>query len=114
MLFDPHGHAFRVFGGVPARGIDDTMKTALDRVGHGKERQINMRFLAMTDHYVYEPEFCYPAAGWENGQIEKNVRESRHQTLQGMPDFPDLAALNVWLDIRSTIRASHAVLPPDG
>jgi hypothetical protein len=39
-------------------------KTAVDRVGRGKERQINMRFLAMTNHYVYEPEFCNPAAGW--------------------------------------------------
>ena len=64
MLFDAHWHGFRVFGGVPARGIYDNMKTAVDRVGRGKERQINMRFLAMTNHYVYEPEFCNPAAGW--------------------------------------------------
>ena len=56
-----------------------------------------MRFLAMTNHYVYEPEFCNPAAGWEKGQVEKNVRDARHQMLQGMPDFPDLAALNAWL-----------------
>ena len=55
MLFDAHWHAFRVFGGVPGRGIYDNMKTAVDRVGRGKERQINMRFLAMTNHYVYEP-----------------------------------------------------------
>ena len=47
MLFDAHWHAFRVFGGVPGRGIYDNMKTAVDRVGRGKERQINMRFLAM-------------------------------------------------------------------
>jgi len=68
------------------------------RVGRGKERQVNIRFLAMTNHYVYEPEFCNPAAGWEKGQVEKNVRDSRHQLLQRMPDFPDLAALNVWLE----------------
>jgi hypothetical protein len=76
------------------------MKTAVDRVGRGKERQINMRFLAMTNHYVYEPEFCNPAAGWEKGQVEKNVRDSRHQILQGMPDFSDLQALNAWLEQR--------------
>ena len=57
-----------------------------------------MRFLAMTNHYVFEPEFCNPAAGWEKGQVEKNVRDSRHQLLHGMPDFADLAALNVWLE----------------
>ena len=98
MLFDAHWHGFRVFGGVPERGIYDNMRTAVDRVGRGKERQINIRFLAMTNHYVYEPEFCNPAAGWEKGQVEKNVRDARHQLLQGMPDFPDLAALNAWLE----------------
>ena len=33
MLFDAHGQAFRVFGGVPRRGIYDNMRTAVDRVG---------------------------------------------------------------------------------
>ena len=75
MLFDAHWHAFRVFGGVPERGIYDNMRTAVDRVGRGKERQVNIRFLAMANHYVFEPEFCNPAAGWEKGQVEKNVRE---------------------------------------
>ena len=35
MLFDAHWHGFRVFGGVPGRGIYDNMKTAVDRVGRG-------------------------------------------------------------------------------
>ncbi len=63
MLFDAHVHAFRVFGGVPACGIYDNMRTAVDRVGRGKERQVNARFLAMASHYVFEPAFCSPAAG---------------------------------------------------
>ena len=100
MLFDAHVHGFRVFGGVPGRGIYDNMKTAVDRVGRGKERQVNMRFLAMASHYVFEPEFCNPAAGWEKGQVEKNVQDARHRLWQPMPDFPDLAALNVWLERR--------------
>ena len=100
MLFDAHWHAFRVLGGVPERGIYDNMKTAVDRVGRGKAREVNIRFLAMANHYVFEPEFCNPAAGWEKGQVEKNVRDSRHQMLHGMPNFPDLAALNAWLEGR--------------
>ena len=100
MLFDAHVHGFRVFGGVPGRGIYDNMKTAVDRVGRGKERQVNARFLAMASHYVFEPEFCNPAAGWEKGQVEKNVQDSRHRLWQPMPEFPDLAALNVWLEWR--------------
>jgi transposase len=100
MLFDAHVHAFRVFGGVPGRGIYDNMRTAVDRVGRGKERQVNTRFLAMTSHYVFEAEFCNPASGWEKGQVEKNVQDARHRLWQPMPDFADLAALNVWLEQR--------------
>ncbi|MFM9973019.1 MAG: IS21 family transposase [Beijerinckiaceae bacterium] len=100
MLFDAHWHGFRVFGGVPERGIYDNMKTAVDRVGRGKERQVNMRFLAMVNHYVFAPEFCNPASGWEKGQVEKNVRDARPRLWQQMPDFADLAALNGWLEQR--------------
>ena len=100
MLFDAHWHGFRVFGGVPERGIYDNMKTAVDRVGRGKERQVNIRFLAMANHYVFEPEFCNPAAGWEKGQVEKNVQDSRRQVLQEMPGFPDLGMMNTWLEQR--------------
>ncbi len=100
MLFDAHWHGFRVFGGVPGRGIYDNMRTAVDRVGRGKERQINMRFLAMANHYVFAPELCNPAAGWEKGQVEKNVRDARHRFWQPMPEFADLAALNDWLEQR--------------
>lgn len=114
MLFDAHWHAFRVFGGVPARGIYDNMRTAVDRVGRGKERQINIRFLAMANHYVFEPEFCNPASGWEKGQVEKNVRDARPRLWQQMPDFPDLAALNDWLERRCQElwhESPHGALP---
>jgi len=100
MLFDAHWHGFRVFGGVPGRGIYDNMRTAVDRIGRGKERQVNMRFLAMANHYVFEPEFCNPASGWEKGQVEKNVQDARPRLWQPMPSFPDLAALNAWLERR--------------
>ena len=39
------------------------MKTAVDKVGHGKERTINARFHAMCGHYLFDPEFCKPG-GW--------------------------------------------------
>ena len=44
--------------------------------------------------------FCNPAAGWEKGQVEKNVQDSRRQILQEMPGFPDLATMNAWLEQR--------------
>jgi len=114
MLFDAHWHAFRVFGGVPGRGIYDNMKTAVDRVGRGKQRDVNARFRAMTSHYVFEPEFCNPAAGWEKGQVEKNVRDSRHRLWQVMPVFNDLDELNQWLEERCIAlwsETAHGTLP---
>ena len=89
-----------MFGGVPERGIYDNMKTAVDRVGRGKERQVNLRFLAMANHYVFEPEFCNPASSWEKGQVEKNVQDARPRLWQPVPNFPDLVALNTWLERR--------------
>lgn len=100
MLFDAHYQAFRVLGGVPRRGIYDNMRTAVDRVGRGKNRQVNARFTAMVSHYLFNPEFCNPASGWEKGQVEKNVQDARHRLWQPMPVCADLDALNVWLEQR--------------
>jgi transposase len=101
MLFDAHNHAFRVLGGVPRRGIYDNMRTAVDKVGRGKDRQVNARFAAMVSHFLFEAEFCNPASGWEKGQIEKNVQDARHRLWQPMPSFPSREALNDWLEARS-------------
>ena len=100
MLFDAHLHAFRVMGGVPRRGIYDNMKTAVDKVGIGKARQVNLRFQAMASHYLFDAEFCNPASGWEKGQVEKNVQDARHRLWVPTPAFADLAALNLWLEQR--------------
>jgi transposase len=114
MLFDALAEAFRVLGGVPRRGIFDNMKTAVDRVGTGKIRQINVRFQAMASHYLFEATFCNPASGWEKGQVEKNVQDARRQIWQGMPSFEDLPSLNMWLEARCIERWSelqHGLLP---
>jgi transposase len=100
MLFDAHYHAFQAFGGVPERGIYDNMKTAIDKVGRGKARTVNQRFQAMVSHYLFEAEFCNPAAGWEKGQVEKQVRDMRHRLWQDAPAFKSLVALNAWLQQR--------------
>jgi len=100
MLFDAHNHAFRVLGGVPRRGIYDNMRTAVDKVGRGKARQVNARFAAMVGHFLFEAEFCNPASGWEKGQIEKNVQDARHRLWQPMPDVSSLTTLNDWLEMR--------------
>lgn len=99
MLFDAHARGFAAFGGVPRRGIYDNMKTAVDKVGRGKERTINARFQAMSGHYLFEPDFCNRAAGWEKGIVEKNVQDRRRQLWANANNrhWSSLEALNDWL-----------------
>lgn len=112
MLFDAHNHAFKVLGGVPRRGIYDNMKTAVDRVRPGKQREVNARFSAMVGHFLFDAEFCNPASGWEKGQIEKNVQDARHRIWHQAPAFMSLADLNVWLQKRC-INLWHDIMHPE-
>lgn len=114
MLFDALTQAFRVLGGVPQRGIFDNMRTAVDKIGTGKARQVNARFAAMASHYLFETDFCNPASGWEKGQVEKNVQDARRRLWQPMPSFRDLTELNAWLEEQCTAQCGeiqHGVMP---
>ena len=100
MLFDAHNHCLAALGGVPRRGIYDNMKTAVDRVGRGKARVVNARFKAMASHFLFEAQFCTPGAGWEKGQVEKNVQDARPRLFHDAPGFAELCEVNVWLEQR--------------
>jgi transposase len=102
MLFDAHTRCFAAFGGVPRRGIYDNMKTAVDKVGRGKARTVNARFAALCAHYLFDPEFCNVASGWEKGVVEKNVQDARRRIWLDAKNtrFADFACLNVWLAAR--------------
>ncbi len=114
MLFDAHNRAFAVLGGVPRRSIYDNMRTAVDKVRRGKERDVNARFSAMVSHYLFEAEFCNPASGWEKGQVEKSVRDARHRLWQPVPAFASSGELNDWLETRCIAlwgEIAHGKLP---
>ena len=73
MVFDAHNRAFAFFKGTCTRGIYDNMKTAVDAVFLGKDRQYNRRFQRMCGHFLVDPVACTPASGWEKGQVENQV-----------------------------------------
>ena len=102
MLFDAHTRAFAALGGVARRGIYDNMKTAVDRVGKGKAREVNLRFMTMCAHYLFDADFCNVASGWEKGVVEKNVQDSRRRIWLDARDqrFSSLDELNAWLAVR--------------
>lgn len=100
MLFDAHTRSFAALGGVPRRGIYDNMKTAVDKVKKkGKGRIVNARFSVMCAHYLFDPDFCNVASGWEKGVVEKNVQDSRRRIWidAAKQRWGSFAELNAWL-----------------
>jgi len=99
MVFDAHCTAFEFFGGVCRRGIYDNMKTAVFRILRGKERDFNRRFEELASHYLFEPVACTPAAGWEKGQVENQVRTVRRRL------FTPRRSANSLLELNEALRA---------
>src|SRR6516225_12067514 len=97
MVFDAHNRAFAFFKGSCTRGIYDNMKTAVETVFIGKDRQFNRRFLQMCGHYLVEPTACTPAAGWEKGQVENQVGNIRERLFTPRPRVASYDELNAWL-----------------
>jgi len=94
MVFAAHDAAFAYWGGVTRRGIYDNLKTCVDAVLHGKERRFNPRFLMLMNHYLIAPEACTPSAGWEKGQVEKQVQDIRRRCFIPRRKADSLEALN--------------------
>ena len=93
-----HGVIFNsgTFWSQGKRGIYDNMKTAVEKVSKGIGRIVNTRFFAMTAHYLFDPDFCNVASGWEKSVVEKNVQDSRRR---------------IWMDARRSDSMTIARVP---
>lgn len=113
MLFDAHTRCLTGLGGVARRGIYDNMKTAVDKVGRGKQRLVNARFAAMCSHYLFDADFCNVASGWEKGRVEKDVQDNRRTLWQDAlgERFGSFAELNAWLGERCRAAWQQAAHP---
>jgi hypothetical protein len=108
MVLDAHVHAFSFFGGSARRGIYDNLKTVVTKILLGKDRTFNRRFLQLASHYLVELVACTPAAGWEKGQVESQVKFLRQRVFVPRLKFADLTELNHWLRDRCrTLAAGH-------
>nr|POF20630.1 transposase [Quercus suber] len=97
MVFDAHDKAFAFFEGACRRGIYDNMKTAVETILVGKERQYNRRFQQMCAHYLVDPVACTPASGWEKGQVENQVGLMRERFFTPRLRVKSFEELNSWL-----------------
>ena len=87
------------------------MKTAVDSVFIGKDRQYNRRFLRMCSHYLVDPVACTPASGWEKGQVENQVGVVRERFFTPRLRVASYEELNAWLLDRCVAYASPPLRP---
>jgi transposase len=97
MLLDAHVQAHDFFGGLCGRGIYDNLKSVVTKIGKGREREFNARFLECSSHYLFGIEACTPAAGWEKGQVERQVQSMRKRLFTPRQSFSSFDDLNAYL-----------------
>jgi transposase len=100
MVLDAHVRAFAFFGGVPQQMVYDNLTTVVQKTCFGQQRQFNRRFLALANHYLFEPVACTPAAGWEKGQVENQVARVRSWLFTPLVRAASFEDLNTWLSER--------------
>ncbi len=97
MVMDAHDQAFKFFAGCCKNGIYDNMKTAVKKILIGKDRIFNEKFIQMVSHHLFEPLACSPASGWEKGQVEKQVGDTRRNFFTPILKGDSYEAINIQL-----------------
>jgi transposase len=110
-FLDGFVQAFTYFGGVPARGLFDNLKSAVIKVLEGRERLEQETFQALQAHYLFKAEFCNIRKGNEKGQVEGLVGYVRRNALVPIPHIQTLDELNAHLLAWCETSASHDTVP---
>ncbi len=97
MVFDAHERAFAFFKGACGRGIYDNMKTAVETVFVGKDRQYNCRFLQMCSDHLMSRSLARRRRAHEKGQVENEVGLVRERFFTPRLRFKSYHGLNAWL-----------------
>jgi transposase len=117
-FLDGHVRAFEHFGAVPHRLVYDNLKAAVRKILVGSERELSARFLALANHYLFEPCFARPRTGHDKGGVESRGKAIRWQELVPIPSGPDLATISASLLSRLAARSTeqfaeeHAAMLP--
>lgn len=89
-----HVQAFAHFGGVPHRISYDNLKTAVNRLLQGRNRQEQETFTRFRSHYLFDSRFCTPGQAHEKGGVESDVGYVRRNFLVPMPEVAGFDELN--------------------
>lgn len=93
-FLEGHRRAFEFLGGVPRRIVYDNLKSAVTKVGRGRQRDLNVTFADFARHYLFTPDFCNVARGNEKGHVEKGVDWARKNLFVPVPRFDDWGRFN--------------------
>jgi transposase len=93
-FLEAHELAFHYFGGVFHLLRYDNLKSAVQRVLRGSQREETARFVAFRSHWSYAAEFCNPARGNEKGGVEGEGGFYRRNHLTPVPVARDYEHLN--------------------
>ena len=84
---------FEYIGGIPIRLRFDNMTTAVAQVLTDGERVLTEGFTRFMLHCIFRADFCNPASGNEEGNVEKKVGYSRRNASASVPSLPRLRNL---------------------
>ena len=59
--------------GAPRRLSYDNLKTAVQRVLHGRNRKEQEAVIVLRSHYLFESRFCAPRQAHEKGRAQDGV-----------------------------------------
>ena len=93
-FLEAHELAFHYFGGVFHVLRYDNLRSAVQRILRGSQREETARFIAFRSHWGYEAEFCNRARGNEKGGVEGEGGFFRRNHLVPVPVARDYAHLN--------------------
>lgn len=96
-FLDGHVEAFKYFSGIPKRISYDNLTIAVIKVLEGKNRLLTDSINNLTNHYLFETNFCTPAKGNEKGIVEHHFRFIKHNWFVPVPEFNSWEDLNIYL-----------------
>jgi len=102
-----HEHAFKAFGGVPAKIMVDNLKSAVLQRLAGVAPVFNARYTDFARHYGFTIAPCNVARANEKGRVESGVGYVKKNLLRGLEltGFSTIqAAARVWLDAIANVR----------
>ena len=93
-FLEAHEAAFQYFGGQFVLLRYDNLKSAVQKILRGHQREETARFIGFRSHWGFQSEFCNPGEGHEKGGVEGEGGYFRRNYLTPVPKAKNWEELN--------------------